>query len=317
MTTLTVDELANRIVDRSRARWKTLLVFALVGGAAAVAGSFLIRPMYESEAAFQAETQSGFQLPGSLAGLASQLGNIPLGGGGTVNAQFFADILPSDAVLRRVTSDTFSWKGGRATLDQIYGYEHKPSPMKEYVTVNKLRRSLRSSVNSRTNMVRFTVEAPSAELARALADGIIGALNEVNIELRQARASAEQSFTSARAEETRKDLANAEEALTRFYQRNRSIQGAPALATEEKRLVRNVDMIQQIYTQLRLQQEQAAVNAVRNTPAISVVDPPLAPVRKSRPKRRVAALVGIFAGLCLGGLRLVLEKDRSAGLARP
>lgn len=318
MTTFTVDALANRLVDRGRARWKTLVVFALVGAAAGLAGSFLIKPVYQSETTFQAESQSNLQLSGSLAGLASQLGNLPFGGGGsTVNAQFFADILPTDRVLRRVTSDTFPWKGGQATLDQIYGYDDKPTPMREFVTANKLRRSLESSVNSRTNTVRFTVEAPSAELARALALKLLGAINDVNIELRQARASAERTFTTARTEDARNELTAAEAMLTRFYQRNRDITGAPALATEERRLQRNVDVAQEIYTQLRLQQEQAAVQAVRNTPAISVVDPPLAPVRKSRPKRWVAALIGAFAGLCLVGLRLVLAQDRSAGLAQP
>jgi uncharacterized protein involved in exopolysaccharide biosynthesis len=312
MTTLTADALTNRLIDRGRTRWKSVLLLGLVGGVAGTGASFLITPMFESSAAFQAEATSSIQLSGALAGLASQLGGLPLGGS-TPNAQFFADILPSDAVLRRVVSDTFPWKGGRATLDQIYGLANKPNALREYITINRLRRSLSSTVNARTNMVRFSVEAPAPDLARALADAIMTALNEVNIELRQARAGAEQTFTSERTEVARRDLAGAEESLTRFYQRNRSITGSPALATEERRLLRNVDMSQQIYTQLRLQQEQAAVQAVRNTPAISVVDPPTEPVRKSRPKRKVAAFLGIFAGLCLGGLRLVLASDHPSG----
>ena len=311
MTTLTADALANRLIERSRIRWMSLVVFAFVGGVAGAAASYLVTPMFESSAAFQAEPTNNFQLQGSLAGLASQLGGLPLGGG-TVNAQFFADILPSDAVLRRVISDTFAWKGRNATLHEIYGVDDKLSPLKDYLAVNRLRRAITSSVNVRTNMVRFTVEAPAPDLARALAEDLLLALNEVNIELRQARASAEQTFTAARAEAARDALAEAEAAVTRFKQRNRSISGAPALATEERRLERNVDMAQQIYTQLRLQQEQAAVQAVRNTPAISIVDPPMEPVRKSRPKRKVAMLLGMFAGLCLGALRLVLEPDRLA-----
>lgn len=309
MTAFTADVLANRLIDRVRSRWKSLAVFGLVGGIVGAAASFLVTPTFESSAAFQAEPTSTSQLQlGSLAGLASQLGGLPLGGG-TVNAQFFADILPSDAVLRRVISDTFPWKGGRASLDQVYGLADKPSALRDYITVNRLRRSLSSTVNSRTNMVRFTVEAPAPDLAQALADSILAALNEVNVELRQARAAAEQAFSADRAESARRDLSGAEEALTRFYQRNRSITGAPALATEERRLIRNVEMAQQIYTQLRVQQEQAAVQAVRNTPAIGVVDPPLQPVRKSKPKRKLAAILGMFAGICIGALRLVLERD--------
>ena len=312
MTTLSADALVNRLIDRGRIHWKSLVLFALAGGVVGVAASFLVTPTFESSAAFQAEPTSNYQLQGSLAGLASQLGGLPLGSS-TVNAQFFADILPSDAVLGRVITDTFPYKGERATLEQVYDQTDKPSPLKEYILANRLRRSISSTVNSRTNMVRFTVEAPAADLAKALAEDIVTALNEVNIELRQVRASAEQSFTAERAEASRRELTGAEGALTRFYQRNRSIIGAPALATEERRLMRNVDMAQQVYTQLRIQQEQAAVQAVRNTPAISVVDPPMLPVRKNKPKRKVAGLLGMFAGLCLGGLRLVLEPDRLAG----
>ena len=312
MTTLSADIVANRLVERGRVRWRSLVVFALVGGAAGAAASFLITPMFESSAAFQAEPTNNIQLQGSLAGLASQLGGLPLGGG-TVNAQFFADILPSDAVLHRVISDSFPWKGGKATLHQVYGVDDKSPPLREYLTVNRLRRAIRSSVNVRTNMVRFTVEAPAPDLARAVAVDLLSALNEANIELRQARASAEQTFTAERAEAARTALAEAEAAVTRFKQRNRSISDAPALATEERRLERNVDMAQQIYTQLRLQQEQAAVQAVRNTPAISIIDPPMEPVRKSKPKRKVAVLLGMFAGLCLAALRLVLEPDHLSG----
>ena len=65
-------------------------------------------------------------------------------------------------------------------------------------------------------------------------------------------------------------------------------------------------MSQTIYTQLRLQQEQAAVQAVRNTPAITVIDPPIEPVKKIRTSRRVIALMGIVAGLCLGAVWLLV-----------
>ena len=312
MTTFTIDSFAARLVDRGRASWRSLLVFAAVGGTAGIGASFLISPVFTSEAAFQAETPQSYQLQGSLAGLASQLGNLPLGGG-MVSAQFFADVLPTDVVLRRVLADSFPWEGRMARLPEIYDLDDKPPAIQQYQAVNRLRKSLSVTVNARTNMVRFSVEGPTPELAKALADAILRSLNQVNITLRQTRAGLEQSFTADRAEEARRDLANAEEALTRFYQRNRSINGAPALLTEEARLKRAVEMTQTIYTQLRLQQEQAAVQAVRNTPAISVVDPPIEPVRKSKPKRKMAALFGLFAGLCLGGLRLVVEPNHRVG----
>jgi uncharacterized protein involved in exopolysaccharide biosynthesis len=222
-----------------------------------------------------------------------------------VSAQFFADILSSDAVLRRVISDTLQWKGRPATLAEIYGYANKPPALQQDLVTQRLRRTISNSVNSRTNMVRFTVEAGAPDLAKALADAILRSLNEVNVILRQNRASAEQAFTAARAEEARRDLAAAEAQLSQFRSRNRIV-GSPTLQTEEGRLSRAVDMSQTIYTQLRLQQEQAAVQAVRNTPAISIVDPPIQPVRKVRPRRKLITIMGMIGGLCIGGIWLLL-----------
>jgi uncharacterized membrane protein YhaH (DUF805 family) len=42
MATLTADALVNRLIDRGRERWKSLVVFALVGG---VVGVFVVSSM--------------------------------------------------------------------------------------------------------------------------------------------------------------------------------------------------------------------------------------------------------------------------------
>ena len=70
---------------------------------------------------------------------------------------------------------------------------------------------------------------------------------------------------------------------------------------------RAVEVAQQIYVQLRLQEEQAAVLELRNTPAISVIDPPLVPVKRSWPNRRLAALTGLVIGLAAAFVRLSLQ----------
>jgi uncharacterized protein involved in exopolysaccharide biosynthesis len=65
-------------------------------------------------------------------------------------------------------------------------------------------------------------------------------------------------------------------------------------------------MAQQVYVQLRLQEEQAAVQAVRTTPAISVIDPPIEPVKPSWPRKKLAIAAGFACGLLLGLARLSL-----------
>jgi uncharacterized protein involved in exopolysaccharide biosynthesis len=56
--------------------------------------------------------------------------------------------------------------------------------------------------------------------------------------------------------------------------------------------------------QLRLQEEQAALQELRNTPAISVIDPPVLPARRSWPNRPLGVVMGLLVGLLVAYLRV-------------
>jgi len=278
---------------------------ALTGVVVSGIVAFLLPSYYRSGATFQAETTAPIPLSGSLAGLASQFGGIQLGGGQS-NPYLFADLITTDAVLGHVAQATFPWQGREVKLPEVYGYDGKPEALRQYKTVSRLRKAIRVGINVRPSTVQFTVEARTPELAKAIAETTLTVLNDVNIAIRQARAAAEQSFSFDRSEHAREELATAESALTSFYQRNRVISQSPGLQMEEARLKRVVDMAQQVYVQLRLQAEQAAVQAVRNTPAISVIDPPLLPVKRSWPNRKLALAAGLAIGLAIAILRITM-----------
>jgi uncharacterized protein involved in exopolysaccharide biosynthesis len=298
--------LTEYVVREARRNWLHLAGFALTGAIVAGGVAMLLPSFYRSAAAFQAETPISPPLSGSLGGIASQITGLQIGTTQT-SPQLFGELLTTDAVLRRVARGAFPWRSGEATLPEVYGYAGEPEGWREYKTVRKLRKHMSVDVNIRTGVIRFSVEARTPRLAKALAETTLAALNEANIALRQARAAAEREFTSERAVYARNELAAAETALAQFYERNRVISNSPSLQMEEARLKRAVDMAQQVYVQLRLQAEQAAVQAVRNTPAISIVDPPLLPVKRSWPQRRSAVAIGFLIGLAVATLRLILR----------
>jgi uncharacterized protein involved in exopolysaccharide biosynthesis len=282
----------------ARTHWKLLLTLTLTGGLAGGATAIVLPSYYQSGGSFQADVPPQNSLSSGLAGFASQLTNLPIGG--QTNSQFLGDLLTTDAVLGRVARDSFMLNAKMTSLPMIYGYGRDPARLSEYNTVRQLRKAIRLDVSIRTGVVSFALEARTPELAKVLAESTLAALNAANIDLRQERAGAEQRFTSERAAAARLELDSAENALASFYQRNRVVGGSPVLQMEEAKLKRSVDMGQQLYVQLRLQEEQAAVQAVRNTPAISVINPPLLPVRRSWPKRRLAVVLGMALGLVTG-----------------
>lgn len=293
------------LIRAVRQRWRIVAGFTMVGATSGGITAMLLPSYYRSGAAFQAESATPQPISGALAGLASQIGGLQLSN--QSNAQLFGDLITTDAVLRRVGAAAFPWKGGSASLASIYRFDDEAPGWREYHTIRKLRKAIAVDVGIRTGVVRFSVEAVTPILAAAIAESTLAALNAANIALRQARAAAERTFTAQRAADAQRDLAQTEVSLQRFYERNRAIANAPSLQLEEARLRRAVEMAQQMYVQLRLQEEQAAVQEVRNTPAISIIDPPLVPVKRSWPKRRLAVLLGALIGLTVIIARIALQ----------
>ncbi len=268
----------------------------------------LLPSRYRAKAAFQAENPPN-DMPlggGGIAGLrGSQLASLPLGGAMQNRPHLLADLLLTDAVLRHVVHAAFAWEGQPQTLIAIYGYQAKPRPeLRDYYAIKKLHKAISVDVDIRTGIVRFEVEAYTPELALAVADTTLAALNEANVALRQRRGSAERTFTAQRTADARQQLAAAESTLALFNQTNRNLQTSATLQLEQARLRRNVDIAQQLFLQLQLQEEQAALQELRNTPTISVIDPPVLPARRSWPNRPLGVVMGLLIGLLVAYVRL-------------
>lgn len=289
-----------------RANWRLVVAFAVTGAVAGTAAALLLPSRYEAKAAFQAENppSQGLLGGGGFAGLlGSQLG--ALGGLGSQNTpQLLADLLTTDAVLRRVVNAAYPWQGRTATLATIYGLQDKRPELRDFLAIRKLRRALSTDLDIRTGVVRFRIEGWTPELALAMAETTLTALNDANIELRRQRASAERAFTAQRSADASLALAAAQNSLAAFYQRNRNLTTSPTLQMEEANLRRSLDIAQQLFVQLRLQEEQAALQALRNTPAIGVIDPPVLPAKRSWPNRRLAVATGLLIGFAIAFLRL-------------
>ena len=151
------------------------------------------------------------------------------------------------------------------------------------LTVEQLRRAILVAVNLRTAVVRFTVDARTPQLAQALAESTLAALTAANAALRATRVEEEQALFADRAAQAREALRAAE------------------------RAGQEVEVARQVYVQLRVAEELAAVQEARNAPVVAVIDSPQPPSRPDRPRRRSAVLVGLLIGAALALLRFALE----------
>src|SRR3989449_10255483 len=104
----------------------------------------------------------------------------------------------------------------------------------------------------------------------------------------------------ARLTEAQSRLASAETELQRFLSANRDTRSSPSLSFHEARLRRKVDLAQTRFIELQRQLDQARIQEVRDTPAITVLDKPNLPERYYRPRRTLVVLVVLLVGI-IGG----------------
>jgi uncharacterized protein involved in exopolysaccharide biosynthesis len=136
-------------------------------------------------------------------------------------------------------------------------------------------------------------------------------VNDFNLKRRQTQAGAEREFDLRRAQASLDSLRSAEAALAEFRATNIDFSRSPRLATREAELQRRVSLAQQIYTTVAQRYELANIEAVRNTPVVTVIDAPEGLV-EARPRYTAAIVLGAFVfGLTLAAA-LALNAERVA-----
>jgi uncharacterized protein involved in exopolysaccharide biosynthesis len=296
--------LLSRLVDllvAARRRARLAIVLPALGLVAGITIALLIPSRYPASAAFVPDSDVGrLPLGAGLAGLATQFG---LNGGKGESPQFYADLLRNRTILLPILAKRYpaeeSGIAAPATLAELLGVERFETPDGREAALRRLSDRLAVSVNPRTNVVGFTVEASTPRLAVAVAHDLLDAVNAFNLQLRQSRAQAQQRFIENRVTASGAELRATEDSLRRFLLSNRQYAGSPTLQFEEARLRRAVDLRQTLYVQLSQQLDQATVDAARNTPTLTVLTTPLPVTKRSYPKRRLIVASSLAASLAL------------------
>ena len=281
-------------------RWVVGIPLLLAGGTVLLA---LSKPrVYTTAASFV--PQGGEEGGAGLAGVAAQFGLRVPTARRTLSAEFYVDLLRSPAILREVAKASYEVpRGGRRVrvplVDILEAPPGTPAQRLE-ATVRALRAQTSVSSARETGIVRLTVTTRWPELSAQIGTHMLDLVERFNLERRRTQAGAERRFTGERLAEARAELAEAENALQYFEARNRVWSNSPQLSMEHGRLERLIGMRQQVYTALAQSYEQARIDEVRNTPAITVIEPATPPPYPDGRQLASKGMVALILGLLLG-----------------
>lgn len=286
--------------------WRAFMVFPAICVLVAAALMATKQRTYIASSSLLAAGSSGGSGVGAASSLAQQFG-LQLGMvGDGASVQFFADLARSRPVLQTVVRAEYAlpddgagvWRG---TLVDYYrrGREGSEADLKE--AVRTLRDAIRTNVTRETGVLRITMDAPHPLLAEQVLGTLVNAVNDVNLQVQQSRASEESRFVEGRLTEAQTRLQSAESSLLAFLRSNREFHNSPALQFEHQRLQRDVIMRQEVYTSLLRALEQARVDAARDTRTITMIDTPAGtaePVARGTVRALIVAIViGLFLAI--------------------
>lgn len=315
------------------ARHRRLVVGLPIALALAATGASLLRPrQFAARAAFEA-SESG-SLSGSLGTLSSLASELGIPGLSAVaastssgSAQFYSDLLTSQTVLRTVVTSTYDAGNpgpydGRAFHGTLVEYFKAGGKTATDSVLDAMRRLARSAVtvvvDRPTGVVHLEVRTKNRALSAQVARRFLDLVNEFNLKRRQTQAGAERDFDAGRLQVAGDSLRAAEAALADFRSRNIDFSRSPTLSVRQSELERQVTMAQQIYSTVAQRYELARIEAVRNTPVVTVLDAPEGMVEAlPRYTAYIGAAAFVLGALVALALALRAERPPHQGGAAP
>ncbi len=231
-----------------------------------------------------------------FAGLASMAG-ISLGGVSEI--ELYPAIIGSESVLRDVIYAPYVTEkfGKPLNLIQFWEIEGETEDESYELALKKLRESaINVSVARDTRLVTLSVETEEPKLSTEIANSIAGRLDSYMVTQRRTKASEQRQWIEQRLQEVETALASSEESMKDFRERNRRIIDSPQLILEEGRLMRELEMNNAMFIELKKQYEAVKIQEIRDMPVVQVLDYARVPVEKSGPRRSMIVIIATAIG---------------------
>jgi uncharacterized protein involved in exopolysaccharide biosynthesis len=295
-----------------RNRWR-IARWMFVGAVIAVLPVLSKPLLYSASASFV--PQGTDQNRSGIAGLAGQFGMAFFGANQSQSPEFYSGLLKSRELLAPIARSTFvmqEMNGKRISFLDLFEIEGESAQRREEQGVELLTQITTTSVVKTTGVVELSVATRWPSVSLAIATALVDGVNVFNQRTRQGQAAAERRFLEGRLAVARVDLRAAEDKLELFLKTNRAFANSPQLTFDRERLGRDLSLQQQVYTSLTQSYEDARIREVRDTPVITVIEPPTV---STRPFARGRAKRGLL-GLLLGGLLGAVVAFTSETMAR-
>jgi len=170
---------------------------------------------------------------------------------------------------------------------------------KEQEVLEDLYESFSLNLNEKEGYVQLSTTMTDPHLAAQITLKAQQLLQQYLTEFKLQKVRANLEYVEANFQEARQNFEAKQEELARFRDANVNLTSAMARTREEK-LQSEYTLLLGVYTELAKQKEQAKIAVTETTPILTVIEPVVVPVEKSKPSRARMLIIYTFLGLIVG-----------------
>jgi uncharacterized protein involved in exopolysaccharide biosynthesis len=275
---------------------------------------FIVKPYYESSVVILPEYGSKSNMLSQLNGLAALAG---VRGAEVAAIEIYQNLLQSESVMAPVIYNRYLTKEYPDSVNLIQYFEIKkedPNPeiqkRERFLLVNKLfaKEYISIDLDRLTKILTVKVTMPEAKLSADVVNKIIESLDFYIRTKRKSYAIEQRFYLEKRVDQIKDSLSICEIKLRDFREQNRMVTQSPNLLLEQGRLMRNVEIQQNVYIELTKQLELAKIDEIKDTPILNIKENAQNPIIKAGPKRMNMLVLILFFSV-LASITYILFED--------
>lgn len=274
---------------------------------------FLTKPYFKSSIEILPEYGSKTSMLSQLSGLASIAGvNV----GDAVPTEIYQNLLYSEMVISNVVYAKYKTNEypDSINLIQYFNIENTDNDpqirkRKDFLSAYELltKSKITTDIDRITKILNINVNMPEAQLSADVANRLAESLDLYIRTQRKSYATEQNFYLEKRTKQVKDSLTIAENQLKNFREQNRITVQSPNLLLEQGRLMRNVEILQNVFIELTKQLELAKLNLIKDAPVLNIKEYAKTPVVKAGPKRASSLILIMFFSVILSGLYFIFK----------
>jgi uncharacterized protein involved in exopolysaccharide biosynthesis len=273
----------------------------------------LVKPYFESTVVILPEYGSKSNMLNQLSGLAALAG---VRVGELAATEIYQNLIQSESVIGPVITGKYLTKKYQDSVNLIQYFEIETKDKDPEIQKRKRFLEVMNSftkglitidIDRSTKILTVKDKMPEAQLSADVVNKLVESLDVYIRTKRRSYAGEQRFYLEERVAQIKDTLNSFENKLRDFREQNKMITQSPNLLLEQGRLMRNIEIQQNVYIELTKQLELAKIDEIKDSPILNIKEYAQNPIIKAGPKRLNMLILILILSVILSTLYFLYE----------